>query len=197
MKKFSFLLFLGLATACYAADSPIAGFYAGVSTGYCFGKALSYGQLSHYAPKGTFGGVFMGGGFTAFSKLYLGTEVSYARCAMKQYWRRTPLANLRKFRIKDHLEVATRIGYEGKTMLPYVKLGYAWNTVTVTNQISGYKFFDGTLSGFTWGLGLDIKLSQRISAGFGYTCAEFKKKKRGGFKKLTNQSVFMRLAYHF
>ncbi|MGL4824907.1 MAG: outer membrane protein [Alphaproteobacteria bacterium] len=197
MKKFSLVLCLGLAIASYAADSPAVGFYAGVSTGYGFGKALPYGQLSHYAPKGTFGGVFVGGGFTAFSKLHLGAEVSYARCAMKQYWRRTSLANLRKFRIKDHLEVSTRIGYEGKTMLPYMKLGYAWNTVTVTNQVSGYKFFDGIVSGFTWGLGLDIKLSQKISTGFGYTYAELKKKKRGGFNKLKIQSVFMRLAYHF
>ncbi|MGL4371885.1 MAG: outer membrane protein, partial [Alphaproteobacteria bacterium] len=171
MKKFSFLLCLGLATACYAADSPAAGFYAGVSTGYCFGKALPYGQLPHYTPKGTFGGVFVGGSFTAFSKLHLGGEVSYARCAMKQYSRSGPLANLRKFRIKDHLEVAGRIGYEGRVVIPYVKLGYAWNTVALTNQVTQHKFFDGTVSGFTWGLGLYIKLSQKISTGFGYTYA--------------------------
>ncbi len=197
MKKVSFILILGLSTACYAADNPAAGFYAGVSTGYGFGKMLPYGQLSHYAPKGAFSGVFVGGSFTAFSKLHLGAEVSYARCAIKQYWRSGPLANLRKFRIKDHLEVATRIGYEGKAVLPYIKLGYTWNTVTFTNQVTQHKFFDGTVSGFTCGLGLDIKLSQRISAGVQYTCAELKKKKRGGFKKLTDQSISMRLAYHF
>jgi opacity protein-like surface antigen len=210
--KFSFFILemMLVSTSC-VANNPIpprelqqklsnapgfSGFYAGVSVGYGFGKSLKY--RVKYMPKGASGGIFVGSGGVVFSNVYLGIELGYSRNNAKHYWRRTPTANLRETKISNHVEVAARVGYAAATpLLPYVKLGYVWSTVAVTNKTSGHKFFDGRVSGLLLGLGVDYKISQAVSAGIGYVSTMLNKNNnRGRFSHLKNNTFLLRVAYH-
>lgn len=225
-------------TAPASTATPVAnfsGFYAGVQAGYGVTKAdfqqthkLNAGDQHSPGKQGTAdgftGGILLGWGKQLPSNVYVGLEAAWLLesnsakdlLAAPQAAGGANAKNVR-FKKKDSLELAARLGFVMGSAMPYVKVGFANSKMEVNFKdytAAGAKDLKDSkrVNGFLVGAGIDTKVSQKVMVGLSYTFTKYSKwtskKAKDGLgahaddgiinkARPTSHNVMLRVAYTF
>ncbi|WP_289053020.1 porin family protein [uncultured Aliiroseovarius sp.] len=170
------------------------GFYAGLSATSNMSGDVNYftdGALSDgpWSVTGSQIGVFAGYNHQ-IGLIVLGGEVAYGAGDVA-------MTAFPEFRYTDMTDLKLRVGYGGDRLLPYAFAGYTvgtWDDPSFGAPVSA--------SGMMYGLGMDIKLTDRLFAGVDYTLRDLTSDRNPALgdvnvSKSTLSSIGLRIGLNF
>jgi|GEM_PF-4400418 len=175
-------------SAVQAQTHSFDGFTAGIQGGYlelsnkseldCFNGVKGSNSASR---SGGIGGFNLGYGKTLYNKFYAGVEATAMFTNLNLENNSRVFTNNTTVKtglvLKESYGAALRLGYTMGQCLPYVKVGYVNSKFNAKLQSDdlGYAKADKHLDGLDLGVGVDMKLTDRVLAGFEFSHQEYKK----------------------
>jgi len=160
-----------------------SGAYAGIQVGGVFGKATvdipAYKTSSFdLKPDGVAGGLFAGYNWLGQNGVLFGVEADINGISADKVGDSKYTGHPETYKVKQYWDASLRLR-TGKVIddkyLPYLTLGVAWTRLGTSYNPSTYGVKKKTVSGFTIGTGVEMKLTNKVNARIQYRYTDYSK----------------------